>query len=212
MIVFSSLAGGENIDYGQSSMTPIKATSFREASAEEWETAIVLGSRHYQNNAGVAALALLASQRDEPSSDGWPINNYQHSLQCATRALRNGESEEFIVCALFHDIAQELDPLGHDKISGALLKPFVSAEHHWMVQNHQAFQLHFRTHSRFNTRAVDQFRDHPYYTKTLYFCEHYDQNCFDPGYDSLPLETFAPMVRRLFSRAMQRRIKARFAS
>jgi len=31
------------------------------------------------------------------------------------------------------------------------------------------------------------------------FCELYDQNCFDPAYDSLPVETFEPMVRRVFS-------------
>ena len=192
-------------------MTPIKATSFREASAEEWETAIALGSRHYVDNAGVAALALLKSQRDDPSSDGWPINNYQHSLQCASRALRNDEGDEFVVCALFHDIGQELDPLGHDKIAGALLKPFVSAEHHWMIENHQAFQLYFRTHSRFNTQAIEQFKDHPFFEKTLYFCEHYDQNCFDPNYDNLPIETFEPIVQRLFSQAMAARINARFA-
>jgi hypothetical protein len=32
------------------------------------------------------------------------------------------------------------------------------------------------------------------------FCELYDQNCFDPDYDSLPLEFFAPLLERVFSR------------
>ena len=27
----------------------------------------------------------------------------------------------------------------------------------------------------------------------------YDQNCFDPDYESLPLELFEPMVRRVLS-------------
>lgn len=193
------------------SMNTVTATSFRDASAEEWDTITKRGNRHYVDNAGVAALQLLASQQHETSPEGFSINNYQHSLQCATRALRAGESEEFIVCALLHDIGQELDPLGHDKIAGTLLKPFVSEEHHWMVENHQAFQLYFRTHSRFDMNACEQYRDHPYFDKTLYFCEHYDQNCFDPNYDSLPLETFAPMVKRLFAQAMDARIQTRFA-
>ena len=120
-----------------------------------------------------------------------------------------GESQEFVVCALLHDIGQDLDPLGHDKIAGILLKPFVSEAHYWMVANHQAFQLHFRTHSRFDKSADAQFRDHPHYALTYQFCEHYDQNCFDPTYDSLPLEFFEPMVRKLFARGIEKRIKAR---
>lgn len=191
-------------------MTLIKATSFRNASAEEWNTITERGSRHYVDNAGVAVLNLLRSQQHEASPEGWLVNNYQHSLQCATRAFRAGESEEFIVCALLHDIGQDLDPLGHDKIAGTLLKPFVSEEHHWMINNHQAFQLHFRTHSQFNKQANAEFENHPFYQKTLYFCEHYDQNCFDPDYDWLELDTFEPMVQRLFTRGIEQRIQARF--
>jgi predicted HD phosphohydrolase len=33
------------------------------------------------------------------------------------------------------------------------------------------------------------------------FCEKYDQNCFDPAYDSLPLQFFEPMVRCIFTQA-----------
>ncbi len=192
-------------------MKTINATSFREASADEWDMIVERGNRHYIENAGVAALELLASQQDKVSPEGWSVNNYQHSLQCASRALRANESEEFIVCALLHDIGQDLDPLGHDKIAGTLLKPFVSEEHAWMINNHQAFQLYFRTHSNFDKAACEKYRGHPYFEKTLYFCEHFDQNCFDPNYDSLPLDVFEPMVRRVFSKAMEARIQARFA-
>jgi hypothetical protein len=31
------------------------------------------------------------------------------------------------------------------------------------------------------------------------FCERYDQNCFDPDYESLPLDFFEPLVRRVFA-------------
>jgi predicted HD phosphohydrolase len=187
-------------------MTVITATSFRQASASEWEAVSTRGNRHYVAHAGQAALALLASQRDAPSPEGWLVNNYQHSLQCASRALRAGESEEFVVCALLHDIGQDLDPLGHDKIAGTLLAPFVSAEHAWMVSHHQVFQLHFRTHSQFDRHALERYRDHPYFERTYYFCENYDQNCFDPAYDSLPLETFEPLVRRLFAAGTRARL------
>jgi hypothetical protein len=32
------------------------------------------------------------------------------------------------------------------------------------------------------------------------FCGKYDQEAFDPDYDTMPLEAFAPMVHRLFAR------------
>ena len=33
------------------------------------------------------------------------------------------------------------------------------------------------------------------------FCHRWDQSSFDPTYESLPLEFFEPMVRRIFGRA-----------
>lgn len=191
---------------------PVTATSFRTASEQDWHTITERGNAHYANNAGVAVLELLASQSQEPSPEGWSVNNYQHSLQCATRAVRADESEEFIVCALLHDIGQDLDPLNHDSIAGTLLQPFVSEEHHWMVANHQSFQLYFRTHSSFDREAASHLSDHPYFDKTMYFCEHYDQNCFDPAYESLPLKHFEPMVRRLFAHGIEQRIQDRMTS
>lgn len=192
-------------------MKLVSATSFREATAEDWELAVAEGNRHYIASAGAAALALLQSQKDA-DTNGWQVNNYQHSLQCATRALRHGETEEFVICALLHDIGQDLDPFNHDKIAGAVLKSFVSEEHLWMVSNHQIFQLHFRTHSKFDTTACEKYRGHPAFEKTMHFCENYDQNCFDPHYQHLPLESFEPMVRRVFGRVIEERIGRRYTA
>ena len=47
--------------------------------------------------------------------------------------------------------------------------------------------------------ARDRFLDHPWYEDAVRFCEEYDQNCFDPEYDSEPLSFFEPVVRRIFS-------------
>jgi len=91
----------------------VRATSFLTASADDWATAVEIGNRHYVATAGAAVLRLLRSQRDDPRQ-GWPVNNHQHSLQCASRALRRGEDEEFVVCALLRDIGQKLNPFGHD--------------------------------------------------------------------------------------------------
>ena len=186
-------------------MKTVSATSFTEATPEDWELAVASGKRRYIADAGVAALKMLESQKDEPSN-GWQVNNYQHSLSAATKALRNGEDEEYIVAVLLHDLAQDLDPMRHDRVAGTLMKPFLSSANHWMVANHQVFQLSFRTHSKFDTKACEKFRGHPFFEHTLRFCDLYDQSCFDPKAERLPLTEFEPMVRRVFGRVMVERM------
>ena len=38
------------------------------------------------------------------------------------------------------------------------------------------------------------------YQATIDFCHKWDQTSFDPDYDTMPLEHFEPMVRRIFAR------------
>lgn len=40
----------------------------------------------------------------------------------------------------------------------------------------------------------------PHYERCIDFCASYDQNCFDPDHDDLPLADFAPLVEEIFSR------------
>ena len=47
--------------------------------------------------------------------------------------------------------------------------------------------------------ARERYRDHEWFDACAEFCERYDQNCFDPAYESLPIEHFEPMVRRVFA-------------
>jgi predicted HD phosphohydrolase len=52
--------------------------------------------------------------------------------------------------------------------------------------------------------ARERWKDHPHYQATVDFCENYDQCSFDPHYDSLPLEFFEPMVRRILDESHRR--------
>ena len=47
--------------------------------------------------------------------EGYQISRLEHSLQSATRAYNNGESEEMVVAALLHDIGDELAPMNHSE-------------------------------------------------------------------------------------------------
>ena len=46
----------------------------------------------------------------------------------------------------------------------------------------------------------EQYRGHPDFEYTAQFCHLYDQNSFDPKFESMPLEAFEPMVRRVLER------------
>lgn len=131
---------------------------------------------------------------------GFRIDRLQHSLQTATRATRDDRDEEYVVCALLHDIGDTLASANHPDIAAAILKPYVSEANHWMVEQHGLFQgYYFFHHLGLDRDLRERFRGHPAWDQTEEFCRLYDQTAFDPSYDALPLEAFEPLVRRVFS-------------
>ena len=129
------------------------------------------------------------------------VTRYEHSLQSATRAHRDYRDEEYVVACLVHDIGDALAPYTHGPLVAAVIRPFVSERIAWIVEKHPLFQSYYFAHHLGGDRdARDKYKSHPYYEDCKEFCELYDQNCFDPAYDSLPLEFFEPMVRSVFGR------------
>jgi len=134
------------------------------------------------------------------SYGGMLVDRLTHSLQSATRAQRDGRDDEYVVCALLHDVGDLLATYNHADLAAAILKPFVSERNLWIVQHHAIFQgYYFWHHVGANRNARDRYRDHPYYADTAEFCALYDQCSFDPDYDTLPLADFEPMLRRVLS-------------
>lgn len=129
---------------------------------------------------------------------GFPIDRLEHCLQTATRAHEAGRDEEYVVCALLHDIGDTLGPYNHADVAAVMLKPFVSEENHWIVEHHGVFQGYYFFHFVGLDRDMrEQFRGHPHFEKTEEFCRVFDQSAFDPGFKSMPLEAFEPMVQRV---------------
>ncbi len=127
---------------------------------------------------------------------GFAVDRLEHSLQTATRAYRAGEDDEYVVCALLHDIGDILGPYNHADIAAAVLKPFVSPANHWMVEHHAVFQgYYFFHHLGLDRDMRDQYAGHEFYDRTATFCHEYDQPAFDPSYATLPLEHFEPALR-----------------
>ena len=141
-------------------------------------------------------LKLLAGDRM-----GYKIDRFQHSLQTATRAQRDGADEEMVVAALLHDVGDTIAPENHSELAASVLQPYVSARTHWIVKHHGVFQGYYYFHHMGGDRnARDRFRGHPLFEATAAFCQRWDQNSFDPDYDTLPLEAFEPALRRILAR------------
>ncbi len=133
---------------------------------------------------------------------GYQVNRIEHVLQSATRAHRAGESADYVVAALVHDIGDLIAPYTHGEIAAAVIKPFVEPRLTWILKVHPIFTAYY--YAEFigaDKNARERHRGHEWFDDAVYFVENYDENCFDPAYDSLPLEFFEPMVHEVFSRA-----------
>ena len=131
---------------------------------------------------------------------GFPIDRYSHCLQTATLALKDGRDEEYVVCALLHDIGDTLGSYNHPDIAAAILKPFVGEANLWMVQNHGIFQgYNFFHHVGMDRNMRDMFQGHAHYARTEEFIALYDSPAFDPTTPTLPIAEFEPLVRRVFA-------------
>ncbi len=132
---------------------------------------------------------------------GYAVDRLTHSLQSATRAHRDGRDEEYVVCALIHDIGDTLATSNHADLAATVLQPFVSEKNHWIVKHHGIFQgYYFFHHLGLDRNMRDRFKNDEHFRDTAEFCAKYDQNCFDAEYDTMPLEEFELMVRNVFAR------------
>lgn len=174
-------------------------TRMQDGTAEDYDIIEAL-EHEYSSKLPDRVLAAVADLAGN-GLDGFPVDRTTHCLQSATRALRNGEETDYVVAALVHDIGDPLAPFSHGSLAAAVLRPFVSERLCWIVSHHPVFQMYYYAPRLGGERdARDRYRGHQWYDDSVYFCEQYDENCFDASYPTLPLDHFAPMVHEVFSR------------
>jgi len=174
-----------------------------------------LDSMEDQYKAELSDRLLAALENLEHSMSGYKVSRLEHCLQSATRAHRAGESEEWVIAALLHDIGDELAVYSHSEMAAAILRPFVSDEIYWVIKYHGIFQMYYYAHHSGGDRhARDQFKDHPFYDAAVKFCHEYDQVSFDPDYQSEPLSFFAPILKRVCAqpKAFDAELQARYGA
>jgi predicted HD phosphohydrolase len=178
-------------------MTSTTFTRMQDATREDYQT---IGRHSLEFFQGLPDRLLGHLQILEGDTGGYAVTRLTHSLQTATRAHRDGRDDEYVVCALLHDIGDTLACVNHSELAATILEPFVSEENHWIVKHHGIFQgYYFFHHLGLDRNLRDRYRDHPLFGECAAFCQKYDQNSFDPDYDTLPLGFFEPMVRQVFS-------------
>ena len=171
--------------------------SFEDSTAEDWQNILQHQAQMFTElpERIIAHLQLLAGD-----FSGFPIDRLDHCLQTATLAHQAGEDEEYVVCALLHDIGDTLGSLNHADLAATILQPYVSEANYWMVKHHAIFQgFYFFHHLGMDRHTRDQFKGHPHYDRTAHFCQAYDNPAFDPERETFDLTFFPPMIKRVFA-------------
>ena len=179
-------------------MKKVKFTEMKKGSKEDY---LLLDKLEKKYIAGTADRIIKFLRSYEETLEGYQVSRLEHSLQAATRALKDGASEEMIVATLLHDIGDYLAPLNHSEYAAAVLRPYVSEKTYWIMQKHGEFQMfYYAHHLGGNRNARNKYKGHKYYDDCVDFCERWDQTSFDPKYKSLKLEDFEPLIKKIFNR------------
>jgi predicted HD phosphohydrolase len=177
-------------------MTLASFTRMDEGTAEDW--ALIMAADPEWRTTFVANLLAQLRQLGT-GSGGFAVDRLTHSLQTAHRAERDGRDDAYLVCALVHDIGDNLGPKNHADIAAAVLQPWVPEAYHWMVAQHGVFQGYYFWHYVGGDRdARDAFAGHPHYDLTEEFIRLYDMPSFDPDYATPPLEHYEPLLESFF--------------
>ena len=130
----------------------------------------------------------------------WPgnVRELEHAIERV--AAEGGEDDEYVVCALLHDIGDTLGSTNHPDVAAAILYPFVSEANHWMIKHHAIFQgYNFFHHLGMDRDMRERFRNEPHYDRTERFVRLYDDPAFDYDKPALSIAPFEPLLRKVFS-------------
>ena len=189
-------------------------TTLEDYTEEEWNILNVQRGIYEKSQRAEQALDMLLAS-EHAATFGYPINNYQHCLQSASKLYRDmlqnrklagfEIDEELIVISLFHDIFFIISNENHAESVATLFKPWIKERNYFLLKYHDKFQyVHLKNFKGLTQEqkriAYTKWSKYPWYEYTKEWVQRYDQDGIDPYYDNEPIETFIPMVYRFFSR------------
>lgn len=179
-------------------METVKFTAMAEGDREDY---VFLEEHERAAAANVGRRLLDALAALDAAESGYRVSRFEHSVQCATRAWRDGADLDWMVAALLHDVGDVYAPYNHDEYAAAILRPYLREQCTWVVAHHGLFQRYYYAHHFGGDReARRRHEGHPCFDDAVAFCERWDQASFDPDYLSLPVAFFADKVDAVFAR------------
>jgi predicted HD phosphohydrolase len=91
-----------------------KFTQMVDGDAEDYSIIAASNAKDYNHLADKVIDHLKMLENDY---GGFQVDRLTHSLQTATRAHRDGRDDEYVVCALIHDIGDNLAPANHAELA-----------------------------------------------------------------------------------------------
>ncbi len=177
-------------------------TTMLEGTKEDWGH---IAQEHMKHQVSAAPAQIMDSLRRLAAIEvGFGANQLEHSLMTATLARQDGASDEEIVTALCHDLGKLMSIPNHGAIAAEILKPYVSDELYHAVKWHQDFQG--RYYYEFLGKPADmreRFRDEAWFATAEKLVDRWDAPAFDPDFKADSLESFEPLVVKVFSRPVR---------
>jgi predicted HD phosphohydrolase len=177
---------------------PASFTRMDQSTVDDW---MEIGAQTSANQGRVADSLLGLLRSLAQITDGFGTDQLTHCLQTATIAERSGADDEIVFAALLHDVGKAISVPNHPAIAAEIIRPYVSSDVYEMIRVHQDFQgRHYYAHFGGNPDARETHRGSltaEQWTLAETFADDWDQKAFDPSYDTLPLEHFEPLVRRV---------------
>ena len=131
---------------------------------------------------------------------GFACNQLQHSLMTGTLARRDGASDEEVTIALLHDVGKAVNIPNHGAIAAEIMRPYISDDAYHAIYNHQQFQGKFYFEFLGSDPALrDNFTEESWYTLAEKLVDRWDAPAFDPDFEADSLESFEPLVQKIFA-------------
>ncbi|MFS0738225.1 HD domain-containing protein [Sphingomonas sp. 1P06PA] len=168
------------------------------SSAADWARIGAAHAEDFRAGTGLRVMDLLRALK--PLELGFPCDQLHHALQTATLARRDGADDEEQLAALCHDMGKAISVPNHPAIAAEMLRPYVRDDVYCAVLHHQEFQgRYYYAHFGRDPNLRDAHAAAPWFTLCEKLVDRWDNPAFDPEFEADPLESFEPLVMRMFA-------------
>ena len=172
-------------------------TRMQDGTAEDWA---VIGAAHQEHFAGTPARMMDMLKSLQDVTVGFACDQLQHSLMTGTLARRDGASDEEVVIALLHDIGKAVNIPNHGAIGAELMRPYISEDAYHAIYHHQKFQgRYYYEYMGESAHLREDFKEESWYDLAEKLVDRWDAPAFDPDFEVDSLESFEPLIQKIFA-------------